>query len=165
MVLAIATFGSVRSANRAARAAEGSLLAGLRPLLVPSRLEDSPEKVGFADDHWYRVPGGGAVAEVVDDVIYLAMLLRNVGRGIAVLDRWSLTPERLLGEADHDRPENFRRLTRDLYVPPMDRGFWQGALRDPHDPLFAPTKEAIEARRPMTVDLLYSDFEGGQRSI
>jgi len=33
LVLAVATFASVRSANRAARAAERSLLAGLRPLL------------------------------------------------------------------------------------------------------------------------------------
>ncbi len=35
LVLAVATFGSVRSANRAARAAGRSLLAGLRPLLMP----------------------------------------------------------------------------------------------------------------------------------
>jgi hypothetical protein len=40
LVLALATFGSVRSANRAARLAERSLRAGLRPLLMPSRLED-----------------------------------------------------------------------------------------------------------------------------
>jgi hypothetical protein len=35
LVLAGATFASVRSANRAARVAERSLLAGLRPVLVP----------------------------------------------------------------------------------------------------------------------------------
>jgi hypothetical protein len=44
LVLGVATFASVRSANRAARAAEGSLLAGLRPLLVPSRLQDPPRR-------------------------------------------------------------------------------------------------------------------------
>jgi len=60
LVLAIATFASVRSANRAARAAERSLLAGLRPLLAPSRLDDQPQKVGFADDKWFLVPGGAA---------------------------------------------------------------------------------------------------------
>ena len=47
LVLAVATFASVRSANRAARAAEESLLDGLRPLLVTSRLQDPPEKVSF----------------------------------------------------------------------------------------------------------------------
>ena len=47
LVLALATFASVRSANRAARVAERSLLAGLRPLLVPSRLDDPPQKIGF----------------------------------------------------------------------------------------------------------------------
>jgi hypothetical protein len=165
LVLALATFGSVRSANRAARAAEGSLLAGLRPLLVPSRLEDTPEKVGFQDSHWVRVPGGRAVAEVSDDAIYLAISLRNVGPGIAVLDRWSLSPERLLGGSGHEEPESFQRLTRDLYIPPSDRGFWQGAMRDPADPAFAPAREAIETRQQFTIDLLYSDFEGGQRMI
>jgi hypothetical protein len=48
LVLAVATFASVRSANRAARTAERSLMAGLRPLLVPSRLDDSQQKVYFA---------------------------------------------------------------------------------------------------------------------
>jgi hypothetical protein len=47
LVLAVATFASVRSANRAARAAERSLQAGLRPLLVPSRLDDGDQKVYF----------------------------------------------------------------------------------------------------------------------
>ncbi len=165
LVLAVATFGSVRSANRAARAAERSLYAGLRPLLVPSRLEDPPEKVGFQDDHWIRVPGGRAIAEVTDDVIYLGMSLRNVGSGIAVLDRWWLFSEGLQGGAGHEDPEQFRRLTRDLYVPPSDHGFWQGALRDPSDSEFAPARDAIEARQRITIDLLYGDFEGGQRSI
>ncbi len=40
LVLAVATFSSVRSANRSARIAEQSLLLGLRPILIPSRDED-----------------------------------------------------------------------------------------------------------------------------
>jgi hypothetical protein len=165
LVLAVATFGSVRSANRAARTAERSLSVRLRPLLVPTRLEDQPEKVGFQDQHWLRVPGGRAILEVTPEVIYLAMSLRNVGSGIAILDRWWLFPERVLGDVPHEDPEQFRRLTRDLYIPPSDRGFWQGAFREASDPIFEPTREAIEARRPITVDLLYGDYEGGQRMI
>src|SRR5438105_7326826 len=88
LVLAGATFASVRSANRAARVAELALLAGLRPLLTPSRLEDPPEKVSFADAHWVHAPGGGAVAEITDEAIYLAIALRNAGAGIAVLHGW-----------------------------------------------------------------------------
>jgi hypothetical protein len=163
-VLAVATFRSVRSANRAARAAEGSLLAGLRPLLVPSRPEDLPEKVGFADEHWVRVPGGNGTAEVTDEAIYLTMSVRNVGNGIAVLDRWYLYADRQ-GVTDHEPPEQFRRLTRDIYIAAADRGFWQGALREPSDPLFSQMRETIEARGPFTVDVLYSDYEGGQRMI
>ena len=89
-VLALATFASVRSANRAARAAERSLLAGLRPLLVPTRPEDPPQKVGFMDDKWFVVPGNQAVAEVTDEAVYLAIAVRNVGSGIAVLHGWYL---------------------------------------------------------------------------
>jgi hypothetical protein len=83
MVLAAATFASVRSANRAARTAERALLAQIRPVLVPSRFEDPMEKVGFMDDVWLKVPGGRAAAEATNDAVYLAIALRNVGSGIA----------------------------------------------------------------------------------
>ena len=64
LILAVATFMSVRSANRAARAAERSLLAGLRPVLMPSRLQDLPQKVSFLDVHWVTIEGGHAAFEV-----------------------------------------------------------------------------------------------------
>lgn len=167
LVLAAATFASVRSANRAARVAERSLLVGLRPLLVPSRLDAPAEKVGFADDKWVLVPGGGGVAEVDGDVVYLALSLRNVGSGIAVLHGWRFFPERLLSSsaADHAPLEEFTRLTRDLYVPAGDVGFWQGSFRDPGSSEFAAARRAIEARESLTVELLYGDHEGGQRVI
>jgi hypothetical protein len=164
LVLALATFASVRSANRAARAAERSLLAGLRPLLVPSKLDDPPQKVGFADDKWVVAAGGRGVAEVAETAIYLAISLRNVGAGIAVLHGWSFSPGRVRDEA-HEKPEDFTRLTRDLYVPAGDVGFWQGVFRDPAADEFAGAREAIEARSWLTIELLYGDHEGGQRMI
>jgi hypothetical protein len=165
LVLAAATFASVRSAHRAARATERALLAGIRPVLVPSRMQDPPEKVGFVDDHWVKVEGGRAVVEVTEESIYVAIALRNVGSGLAVLDRWDLFPGRGTGEHPHAEPGTFRRLTRDLYVPAGDLGFWQGALRDRADPLFDTIRDAVDARGPITVDLLYGDHEGGQRTI
>jgi hypothetical protein len=164
LVLALATFASVRSANRAARAAERSLLAGLRPLLVASKLDDPPQKIGFADDKWLVADGGRAVAEVTEKAIYLAISLRNVGAGIAVLHGWSFWPGRRRDDA-HQEPEKFTRLTRDLYVPPGDIGFWQGVFRDPAAAEFAAAREAIEARSWLTIELLYGDHEGGQRMI
>jgi hypothetical protein len=62
-------------------------------------------------------------------------------------------------------PNAFRRLTRDLYVPAGDIGFWQGAIREKDDPAFAEAHAAISERRRLTVDLLYGDHEGGQRTI
>ncbi len=165
LVLAFATFASVRSANRAARAAERSLLAGLRPVLMPSRPEDPPQKVGFVDDRWFLVPGSGAIAEATDKTVYLAMAIRNVGSGIAVLHGWHLHLDPQMGEGGHAAPEDFRRLTRDLYVAPGEIGFWQGAFRDPADPDFAATRRAIEEPRRFAVDVLYGDHELGQRSI
>ncbi len=165
LVLAAATFVAVRSSNRAARATERALLAGIRPVLVSSRLEDPPEKVGFHDDHWVRIPGGRAVAEVTDEVIYLAIAVKNVGSGLAVLDRWDFQPERHLADPTHRPPEEFRRLTRDIFVPAGDLGFWQGAFRDKEDPLFAAAAAAIAEPRAMQIDLLYRDHEGGQRMI
>jgi hypothetical protein len=164
LVLAVATFASVRSANRTARAAERSLLAGLRPVLVSSRLQDPPEKISFVDGHWVKVDGGHALLEVADDAVYLAIALRNVGTGIAVLHGWSFTPE-LVIDARYAELGDFRRLTRDIYIPAGDVGYWQGAFRDPTEPAFAAARDAVEERRRVTVDLLYGDHEGGQRMV
>lgn len=164
LVLALATFASVRSANRAARVAERSLLAGLRPLLVPSRFDDPPQKVNFVDDKWVVAEGGRGVAEAGETAIYFVIPLRNVGAGIAVLHGWSFLPGLRL-EDSHPQAEDFTRLTRDLYVPVGDVGFWQGAFRDPAAPEFAAAREAIEEPTYLTIDLLYGDHEGGQRMI
>ena len=118
LVLAVATFAAVRSANRAARAAERSLLAGLRPLLVPSHPEDGAQKVFFSDDWHAMVPGGGAVARVGENdencgVVYLATSLRNAGNGIGVLHGWLFYPGDYRSN-EHPDPGTFARQTRDL---------------------------------------------------
>jgi len=166
LVLSVATFASVRSANRAARTAERSLLEGLRPLIVASRIQDPPEKVGFVDDHWVRVGGGHATVEVTDTVIYMAIALRNIGRGMGVLHGWFATGGVTSAtRPDHEPVEHFRRLTRDLYIPPGDLGFWQGALRDPTEPIFDEVRTMAKSGESMTIELLYGDQEGGQRAI
>jgi len=141
------------------------LLAGLRPLLVSSRVQDLEQKVTFVDQHWVHTPGGGATAETTDEVIYLSMSLRNVGDGIAVLHGWVIHPEQMTGDRPHPPVSEFRRLTRDIYVPAGDVGFWQGTLRDPLEEQFTAVRKAIEDRTLLTVDLLYGDYEGGQRVI
>jgi hypothetical protein len=168
LVLALATFGATRSANRAARTAELALLEGLRPVLVSSRLQDPSEKVLFGDGRWVRVDGGRAAAEVTEQAIYFLVAVRNVGQGLAVLHGWNMTVGGLgpIGTPQtHGDPATFRMQTRDLYVPPGDVGYWQGALRDPADPLFAEVARTIRERAPLTVDILYGDHEGGQRTI
>jgi len=163
--LAAATFVSVRSANRAARVAEQSLLVGLRPLLMPSRFQDPPQKIMFQEGNWFVAPGGGGFAEATDEAIYLGIALRNAGQGIAVLHGWTYFPGYLAAQPDHAPLENFTRLTRDLYLPPNDVGFWQGTFRDPSAPEFVEARAAIDARERMTIEILYGDHEGGQRVI
>jgi len=168
LVLAGVTVASVRSANRAARVAEQSLLAGQRPLLVPSRAEDPAVKAGFQDDVWFLVPGGQGIASATDDADYFVISVRNVGTGIAVLHGWRLDPELVLERGAHVDPpplEEFTTLTRDLYVAPGDVGFWQGSFRDPASARYRAARRAVEARQRMGVDILYGDFEGGQRMI
>jgi hypothetical protein len=166
LILAIATFGSIRSANRAARTAERALLAGLRPVIVSSRLDDPMQKVGFQDDKWFHVSGGTGAAEATDTAIYLVMSVRNVGSGMAVLHGWRYE-ERDPGNLQQPTFDaaQYHRLTRDIYVPPGDVGFWQGALRDPSAPDFEPIRAAIKNRSRISIELLYGDHEGGQRTI
>ena len=167
LALAGATFAAVRSSNRSSRVAERTLLAELRPVLMPSRLQDPVQKIHFADGKWLSTPGGGASVDTSDEAVWLTISLRNAGTGLAVLHGWQLYPDRLLSSGTDSAPplEDFRRLTRDLYVPVSDIGFWQGAFRDPTEPLFAQARERIEAGEPMTVDVLYGDHEGGQRVV
>ena len=166
LVLAGVTVASVRSANRAARVAEQSLLAGQRPLLVPSRTEDPAVKVGFQDDVWFSVPGGQGIARATDEADYFVIALRNVGTGIAVLHGWRLLPELEFGaDAAPTALEDFTRLTRDLYVAPGDVGFWQGSFRDPASDAYRAARRAVEAAERLGIDILYGDFEGGQRVV
>lgn len=161
-LLAVATFSSTRSANRAARSAERSVLEGLRPLLLPSRWQDPVQKVRFVDERWVRVEGSRGALETTSEAVYLVMSLRNVGHGLAVLHGWDIPAER----TDPPRaPDAFHRLTRDLYVSPGEPGFWQGSVRDPSDPLFGELTDAVRHRSQVLVDLLYGDTEGGQRTI
>jgi hypothetical protein len=170
LVLAIATFASVRSANNAARTAERALQVGLVPLLFPSRLEDGAQKIRWGDDHWVSIGGGRATLESAGGNLYLAMSLRNVGSGTAVLHAWraeEVAPFGLAGTGPLTRPaiEEFHPHSRDLFIPAGDMSFWQAAVRDEHDPLAPPVRAAIADRRGLMVDVLYSDYEGGQRTI
>lgn len=129
LVLAVATFSSVRSSNRSARVAELALLSGLRPL-IPSHEDDAVERVRFGDDHRLMVPGHGGTIELADGNIYMAMALRNGGIGLAVIHGWRA--DQLNRELVNDGPDvaDFRRQSRDLYIPAGYTGFWQGAIRD-----------------------------------
>ena len=163
-MLAVATFSSVKSANRSARTAERALLAGQRPVLVPSRDDDAPERVRFGDGQMLVVPGHGAALELANDNIYMAIALRNGGTGLAVIHGWRA---RVMERTDSVRPDvnEFRRQQRDLYIPAGDTGFWQGAIREHDDSDYDALRAAAERRQRVRVDLLYGDHEGGQRTI
>jgi hypothetical protein len=165
LVLAGATFSAVRSSNRSARIAEEALLAGMRPLLVPSRLDAPPQKVLWSDRYAIRLEGGRAHAEYRDGVIYFAIGLRNLGAGIALLHGWYPWPKTVFMNEPHRDPEEFRRLTIDLYIAPNDAGYWEGAIRDEDDPIREDMLDTLEQREPFTIDLLYGDQEGRQRTV
>ena len=165
LVLAAATFSAVRSSNRSARIAEQALQEQRRPVLVHARLDDPLQKVMFADGHWIRTEGSGVVVEEQEGTLYLGIGLRNVGAGIAVLQGWYLWPELMHAERRHPPAEDFRRQLRDIYIAPGDLGMWQGALRDEDGDVRRAIAAVRAERRPFTLDLLYSDQVGGQRTI
>ena len=164
LVLAIATFSSVKSSNRSARVAERSLLAGLRPVLIPSNENDPTERLRFGDEQMLVVPGHGGGIEVGRDAIYFALALRNGGSGVAVLHGWRVRPRE--GESD-ERPEleSFHRQQLDLYIPAGNAGYWLGAMRDPNEHGYDAIRRAARADQLIQIDLLYGDHEGGQRTI
>jgi hypothetical protein len=165
LVLAAATFSAVRSSNRSARVAEEALLTGLRPLLVPS-LSDAPtQKVLWSDRYAIRLEGGRAHAEYRDGVIYLAISLRNLGSGIALLHCWDPWPKIAFTNEPRRDLSEFRRLSIDLYIAPNNAGYWEGAIRDEDDPVREDMIDAITQREPITIDLLYGDQDGGQRTV
>jgi hypothetical protein len=164
LVLALATFASVRSANRSARVAERALQEQRRPVVVHSRLDDPTQKIMFVDGHWVQVAGSGAVAEQLDANVYLAMSLRNVGAGIGVLQGWNARAG-LDTSLEHAPEQSFRTQSRDLYIPAGDIGLWQGALRDPSEDAYGVLAEAAAKRETISIDLLYTDQVGGQRTI
>jgi hypothetical protein len=167
LVLATATFAAVRSSNRAARVAEAALQEQRRPMLAPSRLEDPVQKLMFFDGRWVSAAGSHAAVEHVDGNVYLAISLRNVGSGIGVCQGWFVMPGMSVTRTrpTHAPLEDFHLQSRDLYVPAGDIGMWQGALRHPDDPVRVAVAAAIDAGEPLTVELLYSDQVGLQRTI
>jgi hypothetical protein len=121
--------------------------------------------------------GGGAALEVDADAVYLAASLRNVGEGIAVMQGWRSDGAATDGASPEGRwresmvkgeppdPEEFRPLMRDQYIPSSDLGFWQAALRDASDPMYGLIAGAVGEGRSLSLDLLYTDQVGGQRTI
>jgi hypothetical protein len=177
LVLATATFSSVRSANRSARIAERAFQVGMRPVLFHSNLDDSVQKIGWGDQHRASLRGGQAVVDHVDGVIYLAMSLRNGGSGIAVIWGWRIEAAPVLEHAtmpdsdpprtlfERPDPDTFRPQGRDLYVPASAVSFWQAAMRTADDPDRDAVLDAIDRGNPLAISLLYGDHEGGQRTI
>lgn len=167
LVLAVATFASVRSANRSTRLAELALQEQRQPVFAPSRLDDPIQKLMFVEGNWVRAEGGRGVVERDGDRIYLALSLRNVGAGIGVCQGWIATGglRQTARAPTHADLSEFHTQTRDLYIPAGDVGMWQGALRDPSDPNFIAVAEALRTGEAIAIELLYSDTIGGQRTI
>ena len=103
--------------------------------------------------------------QLIDGNIYMAISLRNAGPGLRGRGRVGR-------RAPCSRPPTHRTCNptssggkRDLYIAPNDIGFWQAAIREPEDPDYAALRKDIEEVQPFTVELLYGDHEGGQRTI
>jgi hypothetical protein len=165
LVLAVATFAAVRSSNQSARIAEQALREQRRPLFAQSRNDDVTQNIMFGDQHWVTVDGSGGAAEYLDGIVYLVMSLRNIGAGIGVCQAWNVRPGLQRRINEHAPEDQFRLQGRDLYIPAGDVGLWQGAIREADDPQQAEIADAIAHNEPVSIELLYSDQVGEQRTI
>jgi hypothetical protein len=94
------------------------------------------------------------------------MTLRNVGSGLALMHAWSPVFGGLEAlRRDPVAPEQFHRLSADLYIAPGDSGYWLGAIRDGDDPDRDDFLRIIKDPERFSIDLLYGDQDGGQRTI
>ena len=165
LVLAVATFAAVRSSNRSARIAEVALQEQRRPLFVQTRTDDPRQKIMFGDQHWVTVDASRGAAEFEDGNVYLVMSLRNIGAGIGVCQSWCVQLGLQRGINEPTPETEFRRQQRDLYIPAGDVGLWQGAIREASDPQHRGIADAIARNEPLSIELLYSDQVGEQRTI
>ena len=154
LVLAGATFMAVRSANTCGPHRRALADGGTAAAADPVATTDPPMKVLWSDSHFIRLDGGRAHVEIVDDVIYLAMGVRNAGTGMAVLHGWHTTCAVFEPDAMHADPEEFRRLNIDLYVPAGEPGFWESAIRGRDDSWWsdgaaASANATVPHRRPL----------------
>ena len=164
LVLALATFSSVKSANRSTRLAERSLLAGQRPILIPTHEDDPAQTVRFGDGVLIHVRGHAGTIELQRENLYMAISVRNGGSGLALIQGWRVE---VADQTSNQPPptDEFRRQQRDIYIPPGEVGFWQGAIRDRSDPAYDEIRSAMQSGSRVSVDLIYGDYEGGQRTI
>ena len=102
---------------------------------------------------------------VNEEAAHMAVPIRNEGNGIGLLQGWFPYDSVPLGSTPPPPVDRFRPQTRALYVPAGGIGYWQGALRgeqlDEHKGML----KAIDNRDAFSVDLLYTDREGGQPII
>jgi hypothetical protein len=164
LVLAVATFSSVRSANRSTRLAERSLLAGQRPILIPTHEDEPTQTIRFGDGVLIDVRGHAGTIELQRENLYMAISVRNGGSGLALVQGWRVE---VADQTSNQAPptDEFRRQQRDIYIPPGEAFFWQGAIRDRSDPDYDELRSAMQSGRRVSIDLIYGDYEGGQRTI
>ncbi|HEX9545906.1 MAG TPA: hypothetical protein VF942_01130, partial [Acidimicrobiales bacterium] len=98
------------------------------------------------------VGGGRGLLEDDGGTVYLAMSLRNVGLGIAVIQGWRVEPDPSMREMTRPEPDLFRPQSRDLYVPAGDVSFWQAAMRNGEDADCPEVMGAIYDRRTLLIE-------------
>ena len=133
-MLGVATFAAVRSANRSSRISEEALAVSMRPVLVQSRDDDPAQPLMWVDQRWGTILGGHGYVERTDDVVYLAMLVRNVGSGIAVLQAWRAVAAPLTTADDFGDPGDFRPQTRTCSSRRTTPGTGSGRSATPRTP-------------------------------
>ena len=148
LVLAVATFAAVRSANRAARVAGGSSVgrpAAAAGALAPGRRR--PEGVlrrrqGRATGRRRAVPRKSTAATST----WASRCATPAGASRYCMAGGSRPARRPSRAGRRRKPSG--RTTRDIFIAPNDVGFWQAAFRDSADRQYDEAVGAVLTGRP-----------------
>jgi hypothetical protein len=117
------------------------------------------QKIMWSDQYWASVGGGRASIEC-DEGAAIGYVHPQRGPRAGRVAGWYLQPGSPRSTSGPSR--RVSDATRDLYIPPDDIGFCRRASTQTI-PARAP--EAVAQREPVSVWPLYSDHDGGQRTI
>lgn len=162
IALAVAT---VTVALLSARQIKHNLL----PIMVPARPDGRKRVARFTLEKHVTIRNADTYAEFDGDGVCLAVCLRNIGSGVAVLKGFDASPNDSAEPASYDVPSlsRFASALHALYLGPGDAAYLAifTSLDSSRTDAYEVVQETVPNGASLLLDLVYTDHSGGQLTI